>query len=143
MTVKCRICGTELKDYNDEREWKVFYKAHGHICRPCWNARMKKWYIEHPEVAEKRKRRFKDYMRNHYISTGDNRNFKVEGKRPYTGYCELCKKTNRKLEYHHWDDSDFSKGLWLCYRCHQIAEDYEKGRTQMYLHLKESIEKER
>jgi len=44
-----------------------------------------------------------------------------------------------KLEYHHWSDEDFSKGLWLCWGCHQFAERVDKGLAQKYVKLKESI----
>lgn len=48
-------------------------------------------------------------------------NVKVQ-KRPYTGFCELCNSKQKNLSYHHWDDMNLSKGLWLCPECHRFAE---------------------
>jgi len=39
--------------------------------------------------------------------------------------CEVCGKTAKRLSYHHWDNSDLSKGLWLCGRCHNTANAVE------------------
>ena len=42
-------------------------------------------------------------------------------KRAYSEICEVCG-GGGVLVYHHWDDSNPNKGLWLCRRCHSIAE---------------------
>lgn len=39
--------------------------------------------------------------------------------------CELCGNNRVKLDYHHWDDNNMSKGIWVCGRgnkCHELAE---------------------
>lgn len=44
-------------------------------------------------------------------------------KRPKSDSCELCNgETN--LHYHHWDDNNKSKGIWVCQSnmCHNLAE---------------------
>ncbi len=44
-------------------------------------------------------------------------------KRPKPTHCEFCDgKVN--LSYHHWDDSNKSKGVWVCQtkKCHSLAE---------------------
>jgi len=46
-------------------------------------------------------------------------------KRLHPGDCELCGK-RRRLSYHHWDDTNPSIGLWLCFGCHMLAERLEK-----------------
>ncbi len=64
-------------------------------------------------------------------------------KRPKSTHCELCSKPNpKKLSWHHWDDQDTSKGLWLCVTCHYIAETHEQWQdlTQKYLTLKTILE---
>jgi hypothetical protein len=38
------------------------------------------------------------------------------------------------------ENSDYSKGLWLCGYCHNVAEGVEDGRAQKYLELKKQIE---
>lgn len=64
------------------------------------------------------------------------------GKRTRPHRCELCGGSNTssgkgiRLKYHHWDDTDFSKGLWLCSRCHQVAEAVDSGTVSIYMKLK-------
>lgn len=59
-------------------------------------------------------------------------------KRPRPDNCELCNKEVVHFDWHHWDDSDLSKGMWLCFRCHQFAEGIEHGaHEEDYLKLKE------
>lgn len=71
-------------------------------------------------------------------------------KRPYPTACELCKdavlkrpKTQR-LSYHHWDDKNPNKGLWLCPTCHFIAEFLDTPEAMeifaLYTALKEAID---
>ena len=61
-------------------------------------------------------------------------------KRQWPGHCELCEREDRKLFYHHWDDSNMSLGLWLCLRCHMFAENADiEGITQKYSELKQRI----
>ena len=57
-------------------------------------------------------------------------------KRPHPGYCELCAVGNVKLNYHHWDNSDYNKGIWVCYKCHILVEMIDSG-----LSIKELIER--
>lgn len=44
-------------------------------------------------------------------------------KRPNPGYCELCG-FRTHLFYHHWDDNNKSRGIWVCQtnKCHNLAE---------------------
>ncbi len=71
---------------------------------------------------------------------------KVENKRPHPGgseqgACELCD-CFKELGYHHWDDNELSKGLWVCRSCHDFAEtiDHIPDAEQKYLELKRHIE---
>lgn len=62
---------------------------------------------------------------------------------PSDEICELCPRTNTRLFYHHWDDKNPSKGIWVCGKCHWICEaidnpDYENFKTK-YLQLKGEI----
>lgn len=64
------------------------------------------------------------------------------GKRARPEECELCKRV-RKLLYHHWDDRDYSRGLWLCLRCHTVAEAADAGVfSDEYLKLRQVIDDE-
>jgi len=69
---------------------------------------------------------------------------KINGlnKRDWTNHCELCGKIIEKPHYHHWDDNNLSKGIWICIRCHRMVEAYEKGDIiylKKYLQLKNSL----
>jgi hypothetical protein len=72
------------------------------------------------------------YLRNKAKIDNHRRETVLNGKcglhkRKYTGKCELCGVTVSKyLRYHHWDDSNPSVGVWLCTRCHNIAEAIDK-----------------
>ena len=48
-------------------------------------------------------------------------------KRANPGYCELCNGRTH-LVYHHWDDTNRSKGIWVCQtnKCHNLAEAIDK-----------------
>lgn len=50
---------------------------------------------------------------------------KYNGKypKPKDSSCELCGTPNLKYpyyHYHHWDDSDRTKGIWVCNICHHV-----------------------
>lgn len=38
--------------------------------------------------------------------------------------------------YHHWDDGNYSKGIWVCMRCHLKAECIDKMLMGKYLDFK-------
>lgn len=99
-------------------------------------ANAKKWYKEHPEKRQE--------IRDNYL-TINGKPVRVEGKRKYLGYCELCGKENVRLAYHHWDDKHPEKGLWVCMiPCHQICEQVDKGQlhlAQRYLKFKRTLNK--
>jgi len=92
--------------------------------------------------------------RNSYLRTtvnGVRKVFTVK-KRPWPGRCELCERNvtalgrigrNRRdmvLYWHHWDDDNLEKGIWLCRRCHSFAglmDCEEVDFVKKYLGLKE------
>jgi len=90
-----------------------------------------------------RNRKSRERLRSRYVGTvvnGKRVRLPAPNKRPWPGYCELCGST-RRLDYHHWDKSNPSKGLWLCYRCHMLAEAADRGvTTGNYLQLKAGVE---
>jgi hypothetical protein len=82
-------------------------------------------YLMHREARTMRDR--------HSLLGGE---FKNVSKRPYPLGCELCGATTngvlRALVYHHWDDAFPSVGIWVCQKCHKIAEAVEivdEGKT--------------
>ncbi|MBA7646927.1 hypothetical protein ES703_54695 [subsurface metagenome] len=97
------------------------------------------------------KDRIKAKLRLTRLSTTGGRVIRGLNKRPYPKGCEWCSLfTSRPLKptrlvYHHWDDQRPSMGLWLCHRCHHIAELMDKPWSQTlmngYIELKRQIEK--
>ena len=93
--------------------------------------------------------RDKEQRRLHCIDYGkkDKKRLVVGGlnKRSYPEYgkCELCnRECNNKMGYHHWDDTNLSKGIWICHICHSFAERVDSGFVDIYLNKKDSIENE-
>ena len=85
------------------------------------------------------------YRAKNYIHTTVNGKrvfLRTPNKRSSPGYCELCGTKDVRLGYHHWDDSNPSKGLWLCYKHHMFAELVDRGLVDDYLRLRESVEEE-
>lgn len=108
---------------------------------------------ERQRVAGKKRRREKPeeitkYRREHTLSTKEKMYTSITKRSyPKDNKCELCEKEKR-LVYHHWDDTQLKKGnfiigLWLCGRCHQLAEslDDNKNLGKIYSRLKLSLEK--
>jgi len=62
-------------------------------------------------------------MRKHHLSGKLLR--KAKRDYPLNEKCELCHKGNRKLDYHHWDDSKPWVGVWCCLKCHRMVEAVE------------------
>ena len=54
-------------------------------------------------------------------------------KRPRPDCCEICGKMSKILDWHHWDDKDFSKGIWSCRKCHKLEEYIDGFNDQEYL----------
>jgi predicted amidophosphoribosyltransferase len=60
--------------------------------------------------------------------------------------CELCNRVKKRLPYHHWDDNNKSKGIWVCNRCHTVVtyieEGIEKQVVSNYKYLKTFLDKQ-
>lgn len=70
----------------------------------------------------------REYASEHYVGTYiDGKYIKLQApyKRQKPKGCEICHKVTQ-LSYHHWDDSDPSKGIWVCHQHHQLAEALDK-----------------
>jgi len=68
-------------------------------------------------------------------------------KRPYPtdGVCELCLgrlSESESLDYHHWDDNDLMKGLWLCRTCHINADWLDHGSIKQRQWIKKAEEEQ-
>lgn len=88
---------------------------------------------ETKKTRSKRKRRRESRLSVEI--SGKCMNVKVQ-KRPYTGFCELCNSKQKNLSYHHWDDMNLTKGLWLCPKCHRFAEFIDRNLKMINRYLK-------
>lgn len=151
----CRKCGNEL---TDENWYPSLRKDHDNICKGCfylankdsnyaWRQRnvercrtnRNSWNKNHPEQK-------RNWQRTHGLSHNGKIVYGLN-KRPYPvdKTCELCNNIAGRLVYHHWDDEKLDMGLWVCFRCHSLAELLDKfGITIVneYFELKTKIEKE-
>jgi len=100
------------------------------------------WYRSHrPEVLAQQKIRYRlevlDTVRGRLVGK----------KRPYPihNQCELnSSHVSESLQYHHWDDTDLMKGMWVCSKCHHLVEGFERAQKaisviQDYTKLKNQI----
>lgn len=85
-----------------------------------------------------------DYNRKN--SVGSTYKILKGNKRPYPKdqKCELCHKVKKLLTYHHWNDKDLRKGIWVCNREHLYITGYEytklhKTFIKKYLKLKNKL----
>lgn len=90
----------------------------------------------------------REYYRNNFVGSvreGKFKHSRSPGKRPRPEdeACELCSRIPSRLHYHHWDDEDYSKGMWLCVVCHMFGEGIDKGCSEgAYYRLKDRIDRE-
>lgn len=119
------------REYRKKNKEKIFayhkkdYKLHKEERK----RENRKYYQTH---KEERKKYAKLYSRKHKLQSGSKKWHYGLNKRDWTGYCELCGRENTHLAYHHWDDKDLNKGIWVCFTpCHQICEQVDKN--QLYL----------
>ena len=97
------------------------------------------------EYYKKNRDKILTYDRKHVLKGGANRkHYSNLNKRDYMGFCELCsKKQEYGLNYHHWDETNPSKGIWICPTCHMVCNGVEKKEVaNKYILLKSRIEEE-
>ncbi len=131
MVPQCRKCATTLTGLNC---YPSYMTRNDHLCKSCANQYTRKRLVEkHSQILEQKR----SHNRAHYIKT-KGRLFFVVGKRAYPDnqLCEVCGYRNLRLSYHHWNDNDFSKGLWVCYSCHIAITKFERGTIAKYQTLK-------
>lgn len=157
----CKQCiAIERKEsYPRHREKRLVYnkewrkRNHEHCL-----AYNRQWRKNNPEKAKAMDMRnqmpnkeIRKYMRKTVLGAGGGKTIRRVIKRDYTDHCELCGITNKKLVYHHWDDTDLQegkriKGIWICTYCHILVEAHEQGRLwwrlEEYIELKNEITEE-
>lgn len=114
---KCRICGTRLSVQNMPMD---AIKGIDNVCKKCDYIKMKQ------------------YNRKHLIDS-DVRIYGTKRDYPLDNCCEVCKRTGRKLAYHHWQNSNLQLGVWICLTCHKLAHGVDEGYLNNYLQIREKI----
>ena len=78
------------------------------------------YYANKPRILKRQK----IYKRQHLLRF---HNYDIRGlnKSPFPegGVCPFCGGSNRKLQWHHWLDTNLNDGLWMCTKCHFILEN--------------------
>ena len=114
----CRICNTILTEQTISGKGKTGQR----ICKQCR----------------------RDWMRHRVIFSSQDGNkrqiFCSLDKRPYPKdeCCEICSNTSHRLAYHHWNDAEPDKGIWICSYCHGICNFFERSQTQRVKHIIET-----
>lgn len=143
MKKRCIKCG-KLKETDEFYANKSTIDGLNKWCKDCSRKYRKNWYKHNKERHKKNCIRYK---RQHRIVTKGGRILKgKKRKRPKDGICELCgrecDKEKKQLSYHHWDDNNLLKGIWVCYKCHGFVEGFMPELGEKWLSLKEKIDKE-
>lgn len=133
----CHSCGKELPL---ERFGKHPGCPGGYYtyCRECQKEKSKN-YIHKDGTTSKKWRR--DRMRKMRLRSSNGKTFFGElNKREYPtdDSCEICHEKKR-LAYHHWDDNDLSKGMWICVLCHTAVHWMDRHSVDEYYSLKKRI----
>lgn len=120
----CRKCRSILTIENTTPSVRTV----DYICRKCFRIVNKTWK-----------------KANSVETFKDGKSVRIYGRkreRPQNDLCEVC--TTNKIEgYHHWDDTNLLKGMWICNSCHYLANSLEKlkdGRAKKYFNLKNKLE---
>lgn len=132
---KCRKCAIPLIEGTN---WYGRGKTRGRICNDCWNAYLRNW-MNSTDAGQKFKQNRVHYMRHNYLgfrTDSGNPYVRIIGKREWPGFCEMCESVPKRLVYHHWNDADYSQGIWICQPCHNIAHGIEKDLDKKYRELK-------
>ncbi len=138
----CKICNTDL---DIKTNWSR-QKYHDYRCDACLKSYSRNWWKTSPKVPALRKKAAA-FTRKHYLGmtvNGKSKYVKVQGKRAHPKECEMCQKVwadGFRANYHHWNDADFSLGIWVCNRCHRIAHGVDSGMADVYRQLKDWISK--
>ena len=130
----CNKCGVELVSGGN---WKPYYERVGNY--QCWDCvkAYNRVYLARYRKTPKGKRNAKRSAATRtaqYVGQridGKRVMVRAKGKRSRTEVCEICQEPKPRLVYHHWNDEDFSQGLWVCQGCHNVAHAWEDKQPQM------------
>lgn len=123
-TKRCARCKVEKPV--SEFGW---FKSRG--AKGCFASYCKVCRVEYQrQWAEANRSRIRDRCRRTTLGTSKG-TLGGLNKRIYTGYCEVCGAIRDKnLKYHHWDDTNPSKGIWVCPHCHWLLELSDNGQLE-------------
>lgn len=141
------VCGSAFeRDSNHNRQITCSKEC----SRKRHSERQKVFYQKNPEKRKESNRRYyfenrdKIIKRQSLYARLHGLGGKIRGinKRDYPqdNKCELCSKETKRLVYHHWKiENKMAYGLWICSRCHWLAEGCEKDLDKKYRELKLTI----
>lgn len=122
MGKRCVRCG-EIKDKSEFYRKSSEPDGLGVYCKDCKREYMVEWRKNHKKNIKKHMRKWRQHVT---ITTGGRVIKGKKRKRPIDGKCEVsgkeCDKEGKPLAYHHWDDENMLKGVWVCARCHALIE---------------------
>ena len=130
----CNKCDVVLTEAN---WYKSAFRIGDYRCNICMSA-YNRGYRKLWRNTEGGRRYFaahRRFQQQNYIgrraADGGREVVRIAGKRPRPDHCEMCDATPKRLVYHHWNDDDYSLGLWVCQGCHNVAHTWEDKRLRM------------
>lgn len=82
---------------------------------------------KYEEMIKRHTRKAKENARRFEVATTNGKIIKgIKRDRPKDELCELYGFKPKRLNYHHYDDNDLLKGMWVCGECHWAVEKFEK-----------------
>lgn len=136
------------KRINENRRKRQSKWVKAGLCSQCGNIREDSDFLTCRPCRSNGKAKYnpqyhRNYQRNFMLGTlsnGKKVNIRVNKRvYPKDKRCEIGEEISKRLVYHHWDNLDLSKGIWVCLNHHRFAEDVDKGLVQRYLDLKRSL----
>lgn len=118
------------RERNRKNSKRYYYKNRDKILE-----RHRKW-------GKNNREKLRNYERQTRLSVNGKRIRIKKREYPINQKCELCNRKKKRLGYHHWDNNQPELGMWICVRCHHVAEaleDLGKNLVKKYFKLKEEI----
>lgn len=141
---RCHSCGVILTEQNSF----INTNHPRRFCRACYAKKKREYYIKNRDriLARDKEYYWKNWLKirekeriRALCLYGGKRGMVKRGlnKRRFQGKCELCEKEIKaRPYYHHWDDSNLNKGIWVCYHCHRLVEAIDAELEQPFLREK-------
>jgi len=136
---KNKVWYNQLKQDKTTEEWKA-YRLGKTIAQQKYRLKNKDKINANRQKGTAIYKKQQSYRRNNLLNF-NGKNIRIK-KREYFGKCEICgiNKEFVKYNYHHWDDTNPAKGIWVCCRCHTVVEGVERNIHNKYFNLKDQVE---